>query len=156
MKVYKRGAWSLTKSLGLAIAGPVLLALVLSWLFTNPLIVFGIPAAILLWLLYMSVFSENIRIELDGDLLRYFKSNKLKAEYYLPECSMRLKRLSRRSGATTDYHHYLYITRLSGEQQGEESIDCTPLGYSKSEDLFSQLKGQLDFGEDVRLEAAPK
>lgn len=149
MVTYKRGAWSLIKSLGIAIIAPVALAFIIDWFTQNPLIVLGIPAVILVFLLFTSIFSENIKIELDGNTLRYYKRNKLKGEYDLLNSDIRLRTRTNMSAGTSSREHYLYITPAGGS---EDYIDCSPLGFKQSNDLFERIQQIVPF-ETPKLQA---
>ena len=131
---FKRGIWSLLKSLLVAVAAPVALFFVVSIFTEKSWLLYGIPSIAFVFLVYCAIFSENIRFIIEGNRLEYYKRSKLETyDLNLYDVGYRAK--------TTDGdpdHIYLYLTK-----KGEEdsiSIDCTPLGLSKFYKMYELLE----------------
>jgi hypothetical protein len=85
MKEYRRSFFSLIKGIIIAPFGGLAAAIVLHF-FLSIFISYIVGGAITAILLYMAIFSENIRFELDGDgTFRYFKKGALRNTFNLPE-----------------------------------------------------------------------
>ena len=134
MKTYKRGILSFIWSLFLAIAAGVFLFFVVGWFTDNAMIIYGISGAVMLIYLYMTVFSENIKFEIEEGKFRYYKRNKIREDVDLTESYIGYN--VKTSDGSAD-HIYLYINTTSGE---EKSINCTPLGVSKFYKMFDEMK----------------
>ena len=135
MKTYRRSLWILFKGLLMAPCAAVLLYFILNIFTTSKLILYGIPSLAFLLLLYIVIFSENIRFELDDTgILRYFKRGKLKKTYVLEEYLFGYR--SRSDSTSTD----VTLNILHIESNTEESIDCSPIGPRQFSDMYDRVK----------------
>lgn len=138
MFVYKRSLWVMIKGLIMAPFAGVVAVIILGFFVTNPLILYGVPVLASLVLVYMALFSENIRFELDRDgQLRYFKRGRLLHQFALAECAAGYHRRSE-GGFPPTHDITLQMIRLS---DGEETaIDCSPIGLRRFEELYTEIK----------------
>ena len=135
MLIYKRSLWIMFKGLLMAPCAAVVAFFVLNIFVNNSLVLLGVPFLIFLTLIYLAVFSENIRFELDSDgTLRYFQKGKLKGSYRLEEYMVGYH--SKSDGTSTDIT--LHILNASNGE--EERIDCSPIGKRKFSDMYAKLK----------------
>ncbi|MFV0412912.1 MAG: hypothetical protein ACK5L3_06510 [Oscillospiraceae bacterium] len=143
MQTYKRTTWNLIKGILLApfAAAGVFLLVAFILQFVNLgntvwyVLAFGLPVLAFAGMLYSAIFSENIRFELDetGNF-RYFKREKLLAEYALGSC--RLGSTKRRSGLGSSY-----ISLKILPQNGEMAvIDCEPLGDAVFDRMYAAMQ----------------
>ena len=144
MQVYKRSLWVMLKGLLMAPCTAVLVFFVLNMFVGNSLILYGVPVLVFIVLIYMALFSENIRFELDGDgTMRYFKKGKLKKTYKLEEYLLGYHSKSDGTG------HDISLRILHVESGEEESIDCSPIGARRFSDMYSSLKAHTNEEPEV-------
>lgn len=135
MQIYKRSIWGMLKGLIAAPVTTVLVFFVLNYFSNSVLLVLGIPALILVILLYITLFSERIRFELEeSGELRYYKNGRLKEQLFLPDCQAGYYRKSN-SG-----EHDISLKLLNQTTGREIGIDCSPLGLRRFEELYAQIK----------------
>lgn len=143
MTVYKRNAFGLIKSLGLAVGGAVAVGII-AWVIcsfisiaetTALFISVGIAVLILIFMVYSAIFSENIAFELYPDgRFRYIKNGKLQNEYNLTQCQVGYKT---RTGRNVNTDLKLQIVPPTGESH---FIDASPLGSWKFHDMFAAME----------------
>ena len=134
MKVYKRGVFSLIKSLLIAIIAPVFLGFLISAFTDNMIFILAIPAAIFLFLLKSAIFSENIKFELsESGEFKYYVRNNLKETYNLADCSIGYSAKS-----TNGDEDYIYLTIVNSE--GENRIECTALELNKFYKMYEEME----------------
>ena len=85
MKIYKRGILSLLYSLVLALIGILFINYIVYWLITEKApdyiwIFYIVLTLSSLFMLYSSIFKENISIEVVNKYLKYYENNKLIVE----------------------------------------------------------------------------
>jgi len=149
MKLYKRGIFSLVKSIFVALFAPVALFFVLSIFTDNALIMYSICAAALLWLLYTGIFNENIKFEISEDgILNYYVRNNLKNTFELKKCTIGYKCKSTNGDA--DNISLQIITK-----DIEEFIDCTPLGMTKFYKMYAEIE-QYTNKQDKKIKLKTK
>ena len=135
MQVYKRSIFGMLKGIIFAPCTAALIYFGLNFFMDDPKIIYGVPSLIFIALIYMAIFSENIRFELDSDgTMRYFKKGKLKHTYILEKC--RVSYHSKSDGTGRDIT--LHIVHI--ESGLDDSIDCSPLGSRKFNDMYARLK----------------
>ena len=135
MKVYKRSLWVMVKGLLMAPCAAAIACFFLSMFVENALVLMGVPALIFLALIYMAIFSENIRFELeDNGTLRYFQKGKLKKTYKLEEYLFGYHKKS--DSMTSD----ITMNIMHVESGAEESVDCSPLGASRFASMYEEIK----------------
>ena len=105
----------------------------------NQMILIGASAGICIAVIYISVFGENITLELEGSMLRYYRRRKLKYEFDASACSFRYKIVSG-SGLLSSSDISLYVTDMSDELQKETQLDCSPIGQKRFHELFELLE----------------
>ena len=135
MKVYKRSLWSMLFSILLAPCAAVVVYIALNFFINTFWILICASALAFIILLYMAVFSENIRFELDDNgKMRYFKKGILKNTYELEQylLSYHSKNGGGGTNITLHFHHI--------DSGKEESIDCSPLGKSCFADFYAEIK----------------
>ena len=105
----------------------------------NEMILIGASAGIFIAVIYMSVFGENITLELDGSTLRYYRRKNLKHEFDAANCSFRYKIVSG-SGIFSSSDIKLYVTDMNSEMKKETQLDCSPIGQRRFHELFELLE----------------
>jgi hypothetical protein len=139
MQVYKRAAFTLVKGLILALFAPVAGVIILSFITQNVLIQIAVAAALLALMVWMVVFGENIRFEVDTNgRLRYYKRGKLKNEFELARCMLGYHRRTQRGVfGNSDIH-----LQISETDTGKDyNIDCSPLGASRFNRMYETIDG---------------
>jgi hypothetical protein len=144
MQVYKRSVGSLIKSLILApfagVAVFVVLYILLQFVNFGTLgvyLLYGVPVFAFLWMLYASIFSENIRVEIDpAGTCRYFKNNKLMKQWLLPQCQVGYYKRTE-SGLLGNNNIRLDIRNEMGQ---DETVDCSPLGSTQFYNMFAHME----------------
>lgn len=136
MKVYKRNFISLIWSLILALFALLFINFIVYWFVTekapNYTWVFYVVLALSsLYILYSTIFKENIKIEIDSKFFKYYENNKLKEELDLSKCSYGYKIVD---NSIIDL--YLY----EENQDKTKLLDCSPLGVNKFYDLLEDIK----------------
>jgi len=134
MQVYKRSIFGMLKGIVIAPCTAALIYFALNFFLDDVRIIYGASALIFISLVYIAIFSENIRFELEDSTLRYFKKGKLRHTYPLEEC--RVSYHSKSDGTGSDIT--LYITHTASETQN--IIDCSPLGSRKFNDMYAKMK----------------
>jgi len=126
----------MVKGIIIAPCSATLIYVVLGFFVSDARIQYGVAAAVLLMLLYLAVFSENIRFELEPDgTFRYFQKGKLRNSFRLEDC---LVGYSRKSEGTS---HDILLQVVCLENGQEETIDCSPIGLRRFEKMFQEIKG---------------
>ena len=143
MKVYKQSKWVLFKDIIGAFAGTFVVGLIANIFTSDMRIIILIACAILLILLYLALFSDNIKFEFANGEMAYYKKNKLKDIYALKECGFRYQVKTSNNG--TDGIS-LYVIK----DDEETFIDCTPLGQRQFYKMFEQIK------EETELDSSPE
>ena len=100
------------KGLVLAVAAAVAAYVIASIFIANAALVLGIALLVLLVLVYSAVFSENIRFELEGGELRYYRGRRLKQRFALADCAIRYQTHTE-GGFPVTHNINLYVTDLS-------------------------------------------
>ena len=135
MQVYKRSFIVMIKGLVMAPCAAVLVYIVLSIFVDNYMILLGVSALVFLAILYITIFSENIRFEVNDDgTMRYFKKGKPQKIYILEE--YRFGYNSKSDSISSD----IILNILHIESGEEEYIDCSPIGLRKFSDMYEKLK----------------
>ena len=137
MKVYKRGIVSFIWSMIIAVFGSAALFFVVSMFTRNSYILFSIPGVVLLMSVYMAVFSENIRFEIQEEEFKYIKRGKVRNTFDLRNCYSGYK--VRTSDGSAD-NIQLYLVEKNTNQAEEISIDCTALGVNKFYKMYEDIK----------------
>lgn len=151
MQVYKRSAWELIKGLVMAPFGAVLVFVIGGFLTENMALLGAIAALVFMLLVYLSVFSENIRFEIEDGELRYYKRGRLKEQYNLRDCQAGYRRRSDRSFPPS---HDIKLNLLHVPTGKEYSIDCSPIGVNQFDRMFEEIQ-KLTGEEPEILQAAP-
>ena len=141
MRVFKRTAAGMILGVVSAPFSALVVFFVGSVFTENMMILIGASAGICITIVYISVFGENITLELDGSTLRYYRRRKLKYEFDAAACSFRYKIVSG-SGLLSSSDIKLYVTDMSSELQKEIQLDCSPIGQKRFHELF-ELLGEL-------------
>lgn len=153
MQVFKRKLWQMVKGLILAPFGAVLVYIIGGFFTENMTLLGAVAAAVFLLLVYMAIFSENIRFELeDSGTLRYYKKGSLKHEFDLSNCAAGYRRKSER-GLLGSHDITLEIADLSTGQ--EFFLDCSPLGLGGFERMFAGIESHTPKQEENILRAKP-
>jgi len=136
--VYKRSFFSLLKGIiGAPFAG-VLAGIIAGFFFPdNTTLLLGIGLVVMALILLTTIFSENIRLEIDDNELRYYKRGKLRETYTLNQITVGY-RTRVESGVMGNEDLTLRIFVASDER--EASIDCSPLGVRRFYKLFAYLE----------------
>ena len=136
MKVYKRNFLSLIWSLILALVALLFINFIVylfvtekapdyTWVFYIVLVLSSI------YLLYSSIFKENIKIELENKNFKYYENNKLKEDIDLSKVFYGYKIVD---NSIVDL--YLY----EDDQQTKKILDCSPLGVNKFYELIEDIE----------------
>ena len=146
MSVYRRSLWGMLKGIiGAPLAG-VLVFFVLNMFVRDPRIQLGVPVLVMLAILYISIFSENVRFEVDGDgTFRYYKKGKLRETYRMEDCVVGYRRSSD-GGLFASHDINLQVLTADGR---ETFIDCSPIGPRRFEQMYQQLRAHTSEGPEV-------
>lgn len=144
MQVYKRTVGSLIKSLILTpfagVAAFVVLYILLQFVNLGTIgvyLLYIVPVLAFLWMLYASIFSENIRVEIDpAGTCRYFKNGKLLKQWFLPQCQVGYYKRTE-SGLMGNNNIRLDIRNEMGQ---DETVDCSPLGSTQFYNMFAHME----------------
>ena len=93
-----------------------------------------------LYLLYSSIFKENIKIELENKYLKYYQNNKLKEEIDLSKTFYGYKIVD---NSVIDL--YLY----EKDEDTKKILDCAPLGVNNFYQLIEDIKKQTKNNEFI-------
>jgi len=145
--VFKRSFFSmLTGIIGAPFAG--LVVFIIGSFFTeNQTLLTGIAVAVVILVLFVTVFGENIRVEVGDKELRYYKNGGLKKSYALDRIVV---------GYRARIEHGLFgnqnitLRIFDTDKQEEETLDCSPLGKRRFDRLFAYLdEHTVQLEEDV-------
>jgi hypothetical protein len=139
VKTYKRTVYELIKGFIIAPFTGFAVYIVLGLFVHNVILGLGIPLLIALGILYITVFSENIRFELEPDgVFRYYQRSTLQNTFNLKTCYVWYHRKSE-SGLPPSHDITLKIQdTTTGE--GEIGIDCGPLGLNQFDEMFADME----------------
>ncbi|MDR3313871.1 MAG: hypothetical protein LBS96_05370 [Oscillospiraceae bacterium] len=147
MKVFRRTIFSMIKGLAVAVFGAAAAAVILYAVTVNAALAGLVGVALLAVLLFIVIFSENIRVEVEDGQLRYFQRGKLKTDLRLAEYAVRY--VIRSSQGSTDAMN-VYFTPLAG---GDEIvIDFDPLGRKQFDALWALLEENCAGQEPTKIE----
>ena len=150
MKIYKRGILSLLYSLVLALIAILFINYIVYWLITekapNYTWIFYIVLTLSsLFMLYSSIFKENIRIEIENKYLKYYENNKLTEEIDLSKVFYGYKIVD---NSVIDLYFY------EKDEDTKKILDCAPLGVNKFYKLIEDIKKETknkDFIEEAKI-----
>ena len=145
MKIYKRNFLSLIWSLILALVAILFINYIVYWFVTEKapdyVWVFYLTLVLSsLYLLYSSIFKENIKIELENKYLKYYQNNKLKEEIDLSKTFYGYEIVD---NSVIDL--YLY----EKDEDTKKILDCAPLGVNKFYQLIEDIKKQTKNNEYI-------
>lgn len=153
MQVYKRTLWMLLKGLLLAPFAAAAAYFIGSIFIANTTLLLALAALIFVALVYLAIFSENIRFELEDGTLRYYQRGKLRHEFDLDSCAAGYRRKSER-GLLGSHDITLEIADLATGQ--ETFLDCSPLGLGGFERMFAAIESRTPKREENVLRAKPR
>jgi hypothetical protein len=138
MKTYKRSLFELGKGIVISLFTGAA-AYIITGLFTSSaLFGRGIPLLILLAILYITIFSEDIYFELEPDgLFRYYKRRILQNTFNLKTCYITYRRKSEGGFPPT---HDITLTIVDTAEGGETGLDCGPLGLEQFNEMFAEME----------------
>lgn len=149
MKVFKSSIFTLLKHVLYSIAGAVFLFFILYYFFKNPLVVYGIPALMIVYLIYSTLVSDNLKLIIyDEGYLEIYSCNKLTHTFNLAdvEFSSYIKTTVDSAGSDSDCS-LIVTNKTTGDR---ETIDCSMLGVDRYSELLEALGvGQQD--EPVKI-----
>ena len=149
--VYKRTIFSLLKGIiGAPFAGICAIIVCGMFITENMNILFCIGGGITLLILYITIFSEHIRLEADDRELRYYKRGKLRKTYALDNISVGY-RTKVQSGLMGNEDLTLRIYVI--DEDRETTIDCSPIGLRKFHSLYEHLDANAVPREEEVLRA---
>ncbi|NYV27698.1 hypothetical protein HP397_02500 [Streptobacillus felis] len=125
--VYKR---SILKMLWALVGAPIggLIVGGLSTYFLSQAMGIALGVFITLVLVYMNVFSDDIKFEVEGTKFRYFKRNKLVKEYELIGAQVRYN--IKQSNTADDMNLHI----------NGDTIDCAPLGLIQFKNMYYEIE----------------
>lgn len=146
MLVFKRGLFSLIKSILIALVAPVILYFIILIFTDNVGILYGVSGIAFIFLIVSAIFSENIKFEIEGEQFRYYLRNKIKTDINLKDYSCGYH--SRTTDGSAD-DLTLYLVNLKTNE--ESNIDCTALGIRKFHKMYAEIE-RLSVKENKKLE----
>ncbi|MDR1409454.1 MAG: hypothetical protein LBJ12_04140 [Oscillospiraceae bacterium] len=151
MEVYQRNAWGFIKGLGLTVGGSAALAVLLYMFTANYWLAVGVGLVVFALLLYITIFKDAIRFELENGMMRYLVRGKEEHRFNLAQCAARYQ-IKTNNGSAGSIS--LYISELKSDgQYGEEIyIDCEPLGETQFMKLFASMEKTSKVMEPRQLE----
>lgn len=139
---FKSSLFTLFKHVIYSIAGSVFLFFILYYFVKNPFVTYGIPILVLLYLLYSTLFSDNIRVVIKKDegFMEVYSCNKLLHSFCLAnvEFESYIKTTVDSAGSDSDCR----LTVIDKTNGNRETIDCSMLGP----DTYSKLLAALGVG----------
>lgn len=152
MQVYRRSLWVMLKGVISAPFAGLIVFFAAGFFINDTRILYGISIFVCLLILYISVLSENIRLELDASgELRYYKGGKLRNSYALKDCVVSYGRESD-TGLLASHDIKLHIFNAADGE--EQDIDCSPLGLLRFETMFAEIKQYTQIQPEI-LRACP-
>jgi hypothetical protein len=143
----------MVKGLVIAPCSAFVLYLVVSAFIQNAVILYGVPLLVFVILIYSALFGENIRFEVDGGELRYYKRGKLKNSFQLAGCRVGYRRKSE-TGLLASHDISLQIIQT---ENGEETfIDCSPIGPRQFERMYALMKSKTPEEPEVLRAGSPE
>lgn len=122
--------------IGAPFAGIVVI-IILGFFVEDQRILIGAGGAVALIIVYLSIFGENIRCELDANgVWRYYQKGRLKKTVDLTNCMIGYHQKGE-AGILGSYDINLQII---DQQEGESFIDCSPLGPGRFADMYEKMK----------------
>jgi hypothetical protein len=117
----------------------------------SPFISGGVSAAILLLLLYMVVFSDNLKFVIENGVFTYYQNNKRKLHINLGDYYITYQ--AKTTDGDTDSIRLYLIHQIT---HAEEEIDCTAIGLWKFEEMYEEMKKYALKQAGHRLETIKK
>jgi len=143
--VYKRSTFSMIKGIVAAPFSGLIVCFFCSFLLSDRnSMLLGVAVAMII--LYISVFGENIRIEVDDKELRYYKGKKMLASYMLDNISVGYNSKIE-SGFLGNQDITLRIYDMTTDT--EAGIDCSPIGSRKFDELYEYLESKTHSETEV-------
>ena len=147
MKTFKRNMFGLLKGLAISVFGSAALA-ALVYMFTAKLVLCVIiGVALMAILLFITIFKDDIKIELEDGALRYFQRGALKQTVMLDEHMARYH--IRESDGSADSINLYFAPKAGGD---ELCLDCEPLGSRQFYALWAALEEACAVAPPERLE----
>lgn len=138
MKEYKSSIFTLLKHVIYSIAGGGVLCIILMCFTRNPLICYGIPLLVALYLIYSTLHEDNIKITLDNDIMQVYRTKKLIHTFNLKKLVVEthVKTTIDTTGSDSD----CTLTLINPETDERVMLDCSMLGLG----TFERLKDDLN------------
>lgn len=144
MQTYKRSTWNLIKGLVLtpfaAVFGVILILFLYQFIdlgAASVYVLYGVPILLFVWMLYSTIFSENIRFELEPTgRCRYYVKGKLKHDWDLTRSQVGYYH---KSSSRVGSDHNISFT-IQDETGRTEMIDCSPLGPTRFHAMFDEME----------------
>ncbi|WP_428897698.1 hypothetical protein Dip518_001489 [Parelusimicrobium proximum] len=135
MKQYKPSMFVLGKNIVYALCGGFVAGLIAEWLlpsFLALLIAIAVAGAVA----YLTLYTNNISVNLDDKTISFFRFGKLIKQYPLEGTGFKAKITTTSDSAGTDADCDLTVIPAEGE---EETIDCSMLGDDTFWELIKDL-----------------
>lgn len=153
VKTYKRSLFVMIKGIVIAPCTAMVVYLIMRFFVANRLVLVGVPLLLFAILLFMALFSENIKFEIDSKgKLTYYKMGKCVHSFHLPDCSVGYRRSSETSFPPS---HDIQMDICNLQDGSEETIDCSPLGLGRFEEMYAEI-GRYSADEPEVLSAGKK
>ena len=151
--VFKRSAFTMIWGIVAAPFSGFVVWLVVGWFLGDyPIIPYLAGLLTILIILYVSIFSERIKFEIDNNELRYYKGKRLRETHVLADIGVGYHtKIYRGVGGDNDLKLKIY----NYNTDKESTIDCSPLGQSRFYKLYSCIKERTR-EEEVQVLKAEK
>jgi len=150
LQVYKRSMFSMIKGIvGAPFAGIVAIIIV-SFFVDNQVILAVIGVATAVAVLFVTLVSEDIRVEVDERELRYFKRSKLSESFPLANLGVGYRTKVERGLLGNEDLTLKLLLLDTGE---ERALDCSALGAGRFYKLFETLEARTPKREEEVLRA---
>ena len=149
-KVYKSSLYIIIKNIIYGICGGGVIILIAHiWLDLTRAIALG--SLIGIFIIYLAVFVDNIKLIIEDNKLSIYRFNKLKYEFNLEEVSIGASIKTTYDGAGSDSDCTLIITNSNGEV---ERIDCSMLGARRFYRMLDSL--EINNGAPLKIKTKKK
>ena len=148
MQVFRRTAGGMVKGVAISVLSSAAVGFIVYMFMASLVVPVIVCLAMMAILLYITIFKDDIKIEIDGGQLRYFQRGACKESIALHNHVARYQ-IKTRDGSVESINLYFAPDAGGGN---EICLDCEPLGRRQFDALWAVLERQGQMAGPERLE----
>lgn len=141
MKIFKRTKRDFIRGLIFSLLAGLFIFIVIRFFANNPIFIYGLTIISVICSVRLTIFSQNIRFEIENNQMRYFKSGHIVNEYDLTNCKVRYRIKTADAGIfKKDDDISIYISDIEKDPNKETYIDCSLIGAKQFHEMLETIQ----------------